>query len=377
MVGFDWMIRLTGLMDTVLLLALRGVSRRTARLPGSPCLRAPYPDAPHSFVGRVESTICPRHIIVLDQSLQAGLLRSPLFRDVPASLVSSLAATCQPRALDAQEMLLKAGVNNDRLYIVMAGCVGVRMGGRAEPHVRLGPGECVGELSILDGRPTSADVVAEEPTIVLSFGREQVWTLIDASAELARNLLRLLAGRVRHDDVVIGEANRLQRYFERIATMDGLTGLRNRRWLDDAFARQLDRAVRSAQPVSVLMIDLDHFKRVNDEHGHLVGDAVLCWVGQVLTAALRPQDLLARYGGEEFAVLLPGFDTASAVAIAERLRRAVADAPQDADAKPLPPMTVSIGVSTRRAYETLPDLLRRADEALYRAKEEGRNCVRE
>lgn len=314
---------------------------------------------------------------MIDQSVQAGLLRSSLFRDVPAPLVSTVAARSQTRALAAREMLLKAGTNNDRLYIVMAGRVSVRMADSDEPHVRLGPGECVGEISILDGRPTSADVIAEEPTIVLSFDREQLWTLVDASAELARNLLRLLAGRVRHDDVAIGEANRLQRYFERIATMDGLTGLRNRRWLDDVFARQLDRAARSAQPVSVLMIDLDHFKRVNDEHGHLIGDAVLCRVAQVLTAALRPNDMLARYGGEEFAALLPGFDTVSAIVLAERLRHAVADAPQDADAKPLPPMTVSIGVSTRRAYEALPELLKRADEALYRAKEEGRNRARD
>lgn len=314
---------------------------------------------------------------MIDQHVQDILVRSPLFRDVSAALVSAVASTSESRPLSMHERLLTAGADNDRLYIVLSGSVSVRLPGTDASHVRLGPGECVGEISILDGRPASADVFADEPTVVLSFDRHQVWTLVDASAELARNLLRLLAGRVRHDDAALGEATKLQRYFERIATVDGLTGLRNRRWLDDAFARQLDRCARAAQPVSLLMIDLDHFKRVNDEHGHMVGDAVLCRAAHLLAAALRPQDLLARYGGEEFAALLPALDAASALVVAERLRQTVASAPQELDAKPLPPMTISIGVTTRRAHEALPDLLHRADIALYRAKEAGRNCVKE
>ena len=163
------------------------------------------------------------------------------------------------------------------------------MPGSDVAHVTLEAGDCVGEISILDGQPVSADVIAEESTVVLSVDRQQLWELIDASAAVARNLLRLLAGRGRHDDEVLGESSRLQRYFERIATVDGLTGLRNRRWLDDAFARQLDRGARTDQPTSLLMIDLDHFKLVNDEHGHLVGDAVLSRVAQTLSATLRPR----------------------------------------------------------------------------------------
>src|SRR5262245_25993678 len=238
-----------------------------------------------------------------DENLQHTLIRSPLFRGVAPNLVAALVSASQSRQLAIHERLLTCGADNDRLYILVSGSVSVRVEGAEVPHVRLGPGECVGESSILDGRPATADVSAEEPTVVLSFDRQQLWSLVDASADVARNLLRLLAGRVRHDDTVIGEADRLHRYFERIATVDGLTGLRNRRWLDDAFARQLDRSGRTRQPASLLMIDLDHFKAVNDEHGHLVGDAVLCRVAQVLTSTLRPQDLLARYGGEEFAVM--------------------------------------------------------------------------
>ena len=305
------------------------------------------------------------------------LVRSPLFRGVSTELISAVVSKSEARELVQHETLLAKGSANARLYIVMSGGVSVHVADTDVPHVHLGPGACVGEISILDGRPVSADVVAEGPTVVVSFDREQLWTLVDQSAELARNLLRELAGRLRHDDAALRKATELQRYFERMATVDSLTGLRNRRWLDEAFARQLERSARIAQPVSALMIDLDHFKGVNDEHGHLVGDAVLCQVARVLMATLRPQDLFARYGGEEFAVLLPGLDSAASLAVAERLRQAAMNPSPEAGAAPLPRITISIGLATRRAYEALPELLARADTALYRAKEDGRNCVRD
>ena len=122
---------------------------------------------------------------------------------------------------------------------------------------------------------------------------------------VALNLLRMLAKRVRNDNRRLQDADRMQRKYEKAATVDALTGLRNRRWLNEAFERQLQRTLRSDQPVSVLMIDADHFKHVNDTHGHIVGDEVLVQIGRTLAAGLRPQDLLARYGGEEFAVLPP------------------------------------------------------------------------
>jgi len=302
-------------------------------------------------------------------ALQERLLGSKVFENVPPQLVYAAVAGSETRELSRQEVLLRAGTRNDELYVVISGRLSVHVPGAEQPHVRLGAGECVGELSFLDGHDVSADVIADEPTLVLALDPDQLWPLIDSSAEVARNLLRILAGRVRGDVAALAESGRQQRQLEHVATVDGLTGLRNRRWLDDAFARQVARAARTGQALSVLMIDVDHFKRLNDEHGHRAGDVVLRDVAQTLASGLRPVDLLARYGGEEFAVLLPGLGSQTAIAVAERLRQAV----EAGRAQDRPGATVSVGVASLCADESLPAILGRADAALYRAKQSGRN----
>jgi diguanylate cyclase (GGDEF)-like protein len=308
--------------------------------------------------------------------LQEGLLRARLFRNVPEELVVAALGGCQTRQLSATETLLRAGTENDVLYIILSGQVSVRVPGVDEPHVRLGAGECVGELSFLDGQQVSADVVADAQTLVLALDRERLWSLIDSSAEVARNLLGILAGRVRADDAALGESGREHRQLQRLVTVDSLTGLRNRRWLDDAFARQLSRAARANQPLSLLMIDIDRFKQVNDTYGHPAGDAVLRRVAHTLATGLRPQDSLARYGGEEFAVLLPGLGQPQALQVAERLRLAIQANGAEGKRDNVTQITVSIGVATATREESLAALVQRADKALYRAKESGRNCTR-
>jgi diguanylate cyclase (GGDEF)-like protein len=125
--------------------------------------------------------------------------------------------------------------------------------------------------------------------------------------------------------------------------------------------------------VSLLMIDVDRFKALNDEHGHLTGDAVLRALAQTLSTHVRPQDLLARYGGEEFSLLLPNIAIDDALIIAERLRKVVSRAGEDQ--APLPGTTVSIGVAAASGATALSALVSDADAALYRAKQAGRNRV--
>ncbi|EJN27240.1 diguanylate cyclase (GGDEF) domain-containing protein [Pseudomonas sp. GM78] len=161
-----------------------------------------------------------------------------------------------------------------------------------------------------------------------------------------------------------------------LAATDALTGLANRRTLDQTLRHEWFRAQRSGKPLSLLMIDADHFKAFNDRHGHQAGDEALRAVANVLrTHVRRPADLVARYGGEEFSVVLAETDMAGAQQIAERIREAVEQLPliDGADS----PITVSIGISTWNACSdiNLEVLMFAADKALYQAKETGRNRV--
>jgi diguanylate cyclase (GGDEF)-like protein len=157
--------------------------------------------------------------------------------------------------------------------------------------------------------------------------------------------------------------------LETLAVTDGLTGVFNHRRFHEALGHEVMRSTRSRRPLSVLMIDVDHFKALNDAYGHPAGDAVLRGLAEALSHELRATDLLARYGGEEFAVLLPEAPQERALQVAERLRAAV-------ESKGLHGATVSVGVATfPQDGESAALLLSVADGALYRAKHRGRNRV--
>jgi diguanylate cyclase (GGDEF)-like protein len=174
----------------------------------------------------------------------------------------------------------------------------------------------------------------------------------------------------------LGLRHHAEQELAQLAATDALTGVANRRILDLTLRHEWFRAQRSGQPLSVLMIDADHFKAFNDRHGHQGGDEALRIVAKVIAANVRrPADLVARYGGEEFSVILAETDSAGAQLIAEKIRAAVEQLPK-VEGDELP-MTVSIGISTwpTQTEATLEQLLFTADKALYQAKENGRNRV--
>jgi len=159
------------------------------------------------------------------------------------------------------------------------------------------------------------------------------------------------------------------------ATHDRLTGLLNRGRILDQLGRELSRCRREHHPLSVVLADVDHFKAVNDSHGHLAGDDVLRQVADRMRIQVADRDRLGRYGGEEFLAVLPACEAARARETAERLRAAVADAPMQAG-RVMTSLTVSLGVATSDRSDDPPGVLVRAsDEALYRAKNAGRNRV--
>jgi diguanylate cyclase (GGDEF)-like protein len=184
----------------------------------------------------------------------------------------------------------------------------------------------------------------------------------------------MLLGRVL--EALNRRAFALELELHREARTDALTGLDNRRALQERAPFELKRARRAGVPVSLLVCDIDHFKSINDRHGHEAGDAVLRSVAATLRATVRETDLLGRWGGEEFLAVLVDADARHAAEVAERMRANVAATPLEG----LPETaTISIGVSTRRHVETVADvweaLLKEADTHLYRAKSAGRNRV--
>jgi two-component system cell cycle response regulator len=160
------------------------------------------------------------------------------------------------------------------------------------------------------------------------------------------------------------------------ATHDSLTGLWNHEEILGILKRELARAERGRDPVGAIMVDLDHFKKVNDSYGHITGDAVLRTAARRMLSLMRPYDAIGRYGGEEFLVVLPGCDQDSAAALAERIRLSI-----DSDHMETPegniPVTISLGVaaSGKERRRNTNSLVQAADSALYRAKEKGRNRV--
>lgn len=163
---------------------------------------------------------------------------------------------------------------------------------------------------------------------------------------------------------------------EQLALTDALTGVRNRRWFMTQAALEFERATRHGRALALVLIDVDHFKRVNDEHGHQTGDRLLVEIAQTCAATLRRTDLLARFGGEEFIVLLPETGQREAVRLAERMRQAVQAGLRDPQHPLQVPVTISLGVvAMSAATPTLDALIRATDQALYDAKRAGRDRV--
>lgn len=179
--------------------------------------------------------------------------------------------------------------------------------------------------------------------------------------------LKLLQDELREKNVLL----------ETLSVTDVLTGLSNRRRLMSRLEEEVGRARRYQTPLAVVMIDIDHFKQVNDVHGHAMGDEVLRNIGAMLKAGVRGTDLAARYGGEELTLVLPHTDIPAALLVAENLREKFASLEHQLDGVTLK-KTISMGVAARDGKGDMPsaeDLLKHADEALYRAKQGGRNRV--
>ncbi len=203
-----------------------------------------------------------------------------------------------------------------------------------------------------------------------------------AAAMLDETLLMAASNRRLGErlDTSSREIELLRQHLERLereASLDALTGVANRKSFDAALRESVVRANHDDKPLTLLMVDIDHFKQFNDTHSHLLGDQVLKLVARYMTKCIKSQDILARYGGEEFGVILPGIGLDDGLRVAESIRRYVASkhVVNRHTGETLGQITLSIGAAAYRAGETAAGLVNRADEALYAAKGAGRNRV--
>jgi diguanylate cyclase (GGDEF)-like protein len=241
-------------------------------------------------------------------------------------------------------------------------------------------------LRIVKGLPDEAFI----PVIILSvkadldskvtglrIGADDFLAKPFAEAEILARCAAMLRIKSLQDQL-----RRAQRELEERSVTDGLTGLKNRRFFDERLPEEFKRAQRYADPLSLIMVDLDHFKLVNDRHGHPAGDLVLREAARHIRASIRDPDICARYGGEEFAIILPKTHLQGALVVAERIWRELGAKtyaiPAGAPGGPLDlHVTASIGIAFYPAKDITSAelLLRYADEALYEAKKGGRNAI--
>lgn len=300
-----------------------------------------------------------------------------LFQGVSPESVSVHLEGCQPISLVKGELLLTPKRPNRHIYMIVSGSLRVFLKKNDElPLNTLGAGDCAGELSIIDSGYPTAYVVAAEPTLVMGIPHDALWGMVNASHGVARNLLYVLTRRVRNASEVIVRHKKALLEFERSSSLDALTDLHNRRWMEKMFPREVKRCETAAEPLSLVVFDVDYFKRYNDIYGHLMGDEVLRRVADMLRAHMRANDMAARFGGDEIALLLPGMTLPKAISVAERLKLAATaiELPRHSSGVP-PAPTLSLGVADIRVGDTLNSLLQRADDALYRAKRKGRDRV--
>ena len=313
---------------------------------------------------------------MIDHADLKHLERAKLFAKISLESIEHLLERCHSLSLERGEHLLEAGAINSHLYLILDGELRVYLADRNMPeHAVFGPGDCVGEMSLLDGQRASALVLAARDTRLLAMPHEVLWSLVDCSPSAARNLLSIMAGRMRNDNLALVNSQSQSLEFEQAVSVDALTGIHNRRWLLEAYPRAITRCEHDGEPLCLVVADIDLFKQFNERFGHLVGDAALRRVARQLADGLRTQDLIARYGGEEFLILLPHSAMDEALLIAERLRGLVASGRDPSIDQGVRGITLSCGVAQMARGEQLAALVSRADLALKRAKDNGRDRV--
>nr|WP_269106733.1 diguanylate cyclase [Massilia sp. TS11] len=301
-----------------------------------------------------------------------------LFRGTQDPQIAKLLAPCPILRVAAGAQVPESG--RGRLIVVLKGALAVaadtRTGFTDGTVSKVLPGESVGEQSVLDESADLIAITALDNAELLMIPSDTVWRLIDESNGVARNLLRLLSFRIHAANAQMRRRQKVGEFYRQMSLVDGLTSLYNRAWLNDKLPSLVAQAQEQGTDLSIIMVDLDHFKRFNDTHGHLGGDQALRAAAKAISGALRPSDFAVRYGGEEMLVILPETNENLALMVAARLCERVRQAVVFPDMRvAMPQITGSFGLACLARGQDEQALIEAADAALYRAKEGGRNRV--
>ena len=309
-------------------------------------------------------------------NITADTLQSfKIFRNTAASILTKHLLRCEIIDYPEGALIISPSKHNQNVYAILEGQLSIHHGDvESDPLALLETGETVGEISVFDGQKPSAFVKATKRSKLLIISNNTLWDMIDDSHEISRNLLHILAKRIRSGNETVFTSLERQKQHERDAQMDVLTGLHNRRWIDKTFEKHFTESIENKCFLSVVMIDIDRFKSFNDTFGHQAGDKVLQQVATAMKGKLRPNEIVARYGGEEFIILLPGVPSEIAFMIAERVRSGVEECfYYDQGKNRKVPITTSLGIAQLTENDSQESLLKHADDALYQAKQQGRN----
>ena len=289
-----------------------------------------------------------------------------------------------PKKVPAGQVLFSEGDEGRELYIVESGTIvtKVRLPDGSEREItRFSAGDFFGEMSIFENAPRSATCYIEKDTTMYLLDKNEFSGLVEKHPEIAAKImfrmLNITTRRLRDTSEFHSDMVRWGEDARKRAITDELTGAYNRRFLDDAFVDYFDEARKSGRALSLVMVDLDFFRDINESYGHDMGDRVILAVVRVFRKHLREKDILARYGGDEFTLVMPDTDDRAAFEVADGIRKDVEnlDILSSLDG-PVRRVTTSQGIATYPSdARDLQGLREMADQALYRAKDDGRNRV--
>ncbi len=312
------------------------------------------------------------------------LQKVDIFSELSIEEIGVVFSSLKRVELEEGQKIFNEGDDGNELFIVMDGRVATSIslpGGKEREIAEFTSGDFFGEMSIFEEAPRSATCSTKTRGALLSLHHGDFYRLIESHPAIAIKMMYRMLGittqRLRNTSEFLSDMVLWGEEARRRSITDELTGVYNRRFLDEALSEHFETSRNTNRPLSVIMIDLDYFREINEHYGHATGDRVILEVVSVFKRCLEKKDMVARYGGDEFTIILPGSDSQRAIGTAENIRQCVEELELLKDLNgPVTRVTTSQGVASYPAHAGDLKLLRElADKALYRAKEEGRNRV--